>query len=137
MLLGLAALGCGPDDGPPHFSCVEDLDLGCSPLHDPPTFEAVFADTLSPTCASGSGTCHTSDGAKAGLVFEDADEAYDLLLGVDGGEARVLPGDPACSLIVERLFDMRPDLRMPPGPAPLPAAEQCTIVRWIAEGAAR
>jgi len=135
MLLVILAAACGPDDGT--LSCVDDLALDCQPLHDPPTFDAIFDDTLHPTCASGAGTCHTDDGAKAGLVFEDRDTAYGLLLGTVDGRARVIPDDPACSLIVEKLSTSNKRLRMPPGPTPLSDPELCTIVLWIANGAER
>jgi hypothetical protein len=71
-----------------------------------------------------------------GLVFENIDMSYALLLGQNGGKARVIPGDPACSLVVEKLESTDPTFRMPPG-TPLLPGEQCTIVQWIAQGAKR
>ena len=141
LSLGLLALspflgGCS-GGGSSGFDCVQDLDLSCSPQSDPPTFQAVFDDTLHPTCASGKGTCHTADVQMGGLVFEDIDQSYDLLLGNVDGRARVMPGDPSCSLIVERLEADTPTKRMPPASEPLPAAERCTIEQWIAQGAQR
>jgi hypothetical protein len=133
----ILAAGCGSDDTGSTPSCVEDLDLACQPLVSPPTFQAVYDTTLQPTCASGRGTCHSADGAMGGLVFEDPDTAYDLLVGSTGGRARVLPGDPACSLVIERLESDDRAFRMPPGNDPLPAPEICTIVQWISEGANR
>jgi hypothetical protein len=83
------------------------------------------------------GTCHTSDAAMGGLVFENADTAYGLLLGTSGGRARVIPGDPACSLLLERLTSTDPNFHMPPGPNSISAGDRCTIVEWIDAGAAR
>lgn len=141
LALGLLVLSpllgaCSSDDSS-GFDCVQDLDLSCAPQHDPPTFQAIFDNTLHPTCASGRGTCHTADAQMGGLVFEDIDQSYDLLLGNVDGRARVMPGDPSCSLIVERLEADTPATRMPPASQPLPAAERCTIEQWIAQGAQR
>ncbi|WP_394830796.1 hypothetical protein LVJ94_30235 [Pendulispora rubella] len=138
--LGLAVVvvACsGGSDSPAGPSCVQGLKLDCTPLYNPPDYPTLFEKTFKKTCASGVGTCHTSDAAKGGLVFEDADTAYAHLLGTDGGKKRVIPGDPACSLLVEKLEASEPSVRMPPGSAPLPAAERCAIERWIANGAAR
>jgi hypothetical protein len=100
-------------------------------------YATIFDKILHPTCAAGTGTCHTADASKGGLVFEDADQAYALLLGTAGGRPRVTPRDPACSLLVIRLESPEATFRMPPGPDPLLESERCDIVQWIAEGAAR
>ncbi len=125
------ALGCGPSA--PVFECVKGLDLACAPLYDP-TFDQVFNRTLHPTCAQPGSNCHASEGAKGGLVFEDASASFALLMGDTDGRARVIAGDAACSLIVERLASA--DLGMPPG-GPLSDAERCAIVQWIEAGAKR
>jgi cytochrome c len=134
VLGALALVGCSGshNDGP---SCVANLNTSCSPLYAPPTYAMIFEHTLRPTCAQGIGTCHTSDAAKGGLVFEDAGAAYALLLGTQGGKKRVLPGDPSCSLIVEKLESTDPKFQMPPG-NPLLPSERCDFVQWIAQGAA-
>ena len=134
-LVLVALAGCGDDA--PSYSCVANLATDCQPLVDPPTFQAIYDGTLHATCASGTTTCHSSDGAKGGLVFEDPDQSYALLLGMVDGRKRVVPNDPACSLLVERLDATTPTTRMPPGSVPLSAAEQCTIVKWILQGAPR
>jgi hypothetical protein len=135
----LAGAACSSPSAaaPTTQSCVEGLRTDCSPLYDPPTFSTIFAKILQPTCAQGQGTCHTSDAAMGGLVFEDADNAYALLLGEVDGRARVKPGDPGCSLLVERLEANSSTVRMPPGPTPLSEAARCDIVQWISEGAAQ
>lgn len=117
--------------------CVSGLRTDCSPLYDPAVFPTIFEKILHPTCAQGMGTCHTSDAAMGNLVMEDADDTYARLLGQYDGRARVLPGDPSCSILVERLEADSADVRMPPGPTPLDAAARCDIVQWIANGAAR
>ncbi len=117
--------------------CVAGLTADCAATYDPPTYQTIFDKILSPSCASGVGTCHTADAAKAGLVFANADDAYALLLGTSGSHARVNPGDAGCSLIMKRLSSTDPNYRMPPGPKPLSEGDRCTIVKWIAAGAKR
>ena len=137
---GLGHTGCGnspapvPDAGP---ACVSGLSTNCMPLYDPPAYATIFAQIFQPTCAQGIGTCHTNDAAKGGLIFQNVDFAYSLLLGTTGGRARVIPGDPSCSLLMIRLESSDPTFRMPPGPTPLLESERCDIVQWIAQGASR
>src|SRR5512132_1248561 len=102
-LLAGALLACGCSDGAPAQACVETLDLACAPLYSP-TFDQVYTRTLQPTCALAGASCHSSEGAMGGLVFADPDAAYDALLGKSGAAARVVAGDAACSVIVERLY---------------------------------
>ena len=138
LAAGLGHTGCGNGSGPaPGPACVSGLSVDCQPLYDPPTYATIFSRILQPTCAQGIGTCHTSDAAKAGLVFQDVDLSYSLLTGAVGGRARVIPGDPSCSLLVIRLESSDPTFRMPPGPTPLLESERCDIVQWIARGASR
>lgn len=136
-LLLFAATACSSPSKPTTNACVEGLRTDCSPLYDPPSYATIFEKILHPTCAQGMGTCHTADAAMGGLVFEDEDDAYARLLGDADGRARVSPGDPACSLLVERLEAKSSEVRMPPGPTPLSEAARCDIVQWISEGAAR
>jgi hypothetical protein len=72
-----------------------------------------------------------------GLIFADADAAYELLLAPPDAAPRVLPGDPSCSLLMIRLESTDPSYRMPPGPTPLSDPALCDIVQWIAQGALR
>ena len=124
-VLGAATVGsgCGDDE------CVEDLSTDCAPLYSP-TYDEVFTRTLAPTCAQPGAACHSSQGRKGGLVFEDADEAYTLLVG-----QAVVPSDAACSPLVVRL-EASDSTVMPPG-SPLDPAERCSIIQWIANGAER
>jgi hypothetical protein len=113
------------------------LTTSCQSEYDPPTFQTIFDKTLKPTCAAGNGTCHDPLGAMKGLILDDADTAYSLLLSPPDTSPRVLPGNPACSLLVIRLSSSDPNFRMPPGPTPLLPGEICAVVQWIAQGAAR
>ena len=137
LFLVLVLTACSSDDSTQAPACVQNLSTQCAALYDPQTYQTIYDKILHPTCATGNGTCHTSDGAKGGLVFENVDTAYALLLGTSGGKVRVVPGNPACSLIVEKLESGDPTYRMPPGSEPLLAGERCTIEKWIAQGAKR
>ncbi len=115
--------------------CVAGLSTACSPLYSP-TFDQIFSRTLSPTCAQPGGVCHASAGVQGGLLFIDPDQTYALLLGETDGNARVIPGNPACSILVERIESTDPATVMPPK-APLSDAERCAILQWIQGGAKR
>lgn len=125
--------GCGDGGG---RACVT-IDPSCTPLYAP-TFDNIYENTLHKTCAQ-TAVCHSREGAMGGLVYEDPDEAYRLLLGQMApkvGDAKVLPGDAACSELVERIESANVSFQMPPG-KPLLAAERCAIEQWIAAGAKR
>ena len=107
----------------------------CTPLYEP-TYENVFNQTIQPKCAFAGGVCHAAEGAQGGLVLDDPDVAYDMLVQSNSTSARVLAGDPECSLLVERLVTGDPIALMPPGNA-LEEPEVCAIVTWIRNGAER
>jgi hypothetical protein len=113
--------------------CIE-VATDCQPLYEP-VYDEVFARTLVPKCGVSGTACHSAEGARAGLILVDPDQAYDLLLGASG-RARVNPGDPGCSLLVRRLASRDASFVMPPG-SPLAEAEICAVVQWIANGAER
>ena len=118
----LLLLGCGSSP------CV-DLPVSCDPLYEP-TFDNVYTNTLQPTCGFEGTACHSADGAQGGLVFAELEASYDNVLD------RIEPGDPACSLLIQRID--APDVAdaMPPGD-PLSEAERCAIRMWIDAGAER
>lgn len=128
-------LSCEEEKQETELGCIADAAAPCSPQYAPADYSTVFEKILKPSCATGIASCHNASGAKGGLVFEDPDEAYALLL--DERRARVVPGDPSCSLLTRRLGATDPRLRMPPGPTPLTAGEICTITQWIGAGAQR
>lgn len=123
------AAGCGEVD-----PCIE-ASVECTPLYEP-TFDEIFTRTLAPSCGVEGSSCHSADGARAGLIFEDPDQAYDLLLGQSGSEPRVIPGDADCSVLSVRVSSSNLGRQMPPG-EPLSSGEQCAIIQWIANGAQR
>ena len=128
LLWSMVSVGCSEteDDN----GCVENLDLECSPLYEP-IFSEIHQQTLVPSCALAGGSCHSSQGAKGGLVLEEEQGAYEAL--VDNAD-RVKPGDPACSGLVVRLESSSNSFVMPPG-SPLSEAERCVLRQWIAAGA--
>src|SRR5262245_49672111 len=91
LLAGGVAVAIGCSGGEPSLPCVANLDLGCAPLYAP-TYDQIFTRTLHPTCAQAGGSCHAAAGAQGGLVFEDENAAYALLLGETEKRARVVPG---------------------------------------------
>lgn len=132
-LLPAAYAGCGPSSP----ACVTDLSTSCAPLYAP-TFDNIFSRTLQPTCAQSGGVCHDATAAQGGLFFADADSAYQLLTESKNadGITRVMPGDPGCSLVMEKLESSDPGFQMPPG-SQLSEAERCVFVQWIHDGAKR
>jgi len=116
-------------------ACVPGLTPSCAATYAPPAFPTIFANILQPNCATGMGTCHTSDYGAGGLVFADQTTSYQLLLGTNTGVAYVIPGNPGCSTLMERLESTDPSYHMPRGPNFLSDGDLCTIVQWIAGGA--
>lgn len=121
----LAAAAACHDDGSADEHPSECLTIdyeGCTLLY-PPTWEQVWQQTISTTCTGGS-ACHSG-----GLSFGDPDIAHAGLL------KELVPGDPNCSHLMQRLESDDPDFRMPPGNTPLAAGARCSIATWIANGA--
>lgn len=127
--------GCGGevvetgDESGDAGACVATAPPSCEPLYEP-TFDALYTRRLATGCATSS-VCHAADGRLA-FAFGDADEAWAALL----SEERVVPGRPACGLLIDRLTASDPARRMPPGVA-LSPAELCVVETWIAGGAKR
>jgi hypothetical protein len=119
-------------------ACLKSLALDCQPSIEP-TYDSIYRDVLLTTCGSPTSgkSCHGPDGNQGGLVLSDHDRAYDLLLGHVKGSARVLPKDPKCSILVERLESKDKNFRMPRGMNALPAGQRCAVEQWIANGAAK
>ncbi len=100
---------------------------GCDDAGDrPATWSYIHAAIIVPSCVTAS--CHSSLTVRAGIVLEDRQDAYDLLL----AEQLIAPGDLNSGL----LFLLRGDERtlMPPD-APLPAVDVDLVEEWIVLGA--
>ena len=118
---------------PPHrrrwvLLCLGALVAACTgdPADRPATWPYLHAAIIAPNCATSS--CHGARARTAGVVLDDADEAYGALLDRDF----VVPGDPSSTLMSLLEGDER--RRMPPD-APLPAADIALIRAWIEAGA--
>jgi hypothetical protein len=138
LTLALALIGCTPDtaDGEDDSGipeCVEyELD-GCMALY-PATYDQIWTQTLSDSCAEVGSACHAQDGsggAVNGLVFVEPQASWDHMI----SEALVMPGDPLCSPLFVRLATDDVAIRMPPGSSGLNPGAVCSIGTWIASGA--
>ena len=135
LICALVMAHCAADGDTPE-PCVTNIpESTCTPLYEP-TFDQVYTQTIQPKCAFAGSACHAAEGAQGGLVLDDPDTAYAMLVQPKSSSARVLTGDPECSLLVERLVTGDPIALMPPGNA-LEEPEVCAIVTWIRNGAER
>jgi len=101
----------------------------------PPPDEIDYDRSIRPILADRCYRCHGPDAAarKAKLRLDRREDA--LAPRTDG--AAIVPGDPASSLMIERLHLDDPEDRMPPPESKLEvsAAEIELLERWIAQGA--
>ena len=131
LWLVLALAGC-PATPPP--ACIT-VDTACAPGYVP-TFDNVFTNTLSPTCAQ-TASCHSATGRAGGMSLADEAGAYAALLSnssIDPKRKRVMPGDPACSLLIVRTDSPGEDYQMPKG-TPLDEPTRCALIQWVQNGA--
>ncbi len=124
----LALVAC--DDGAEATCEPTTESVECQPLYAV-DFDEVQARTLGPSCSINGRSCHASEGARAGLVYTDVDTSYASLV----SSGMVVPGQPECSVLMQRL-DASGSRVMPPG-RPLSEEERCVIRLWIAQGAQR
>lgn len=120
-LLGVTLLsGCQGD-------CVK-LPESCTPQYNPSSFEAVYANTISGSCALSG--CHAGAVGQGGLALGSTeDDAYKAL------SVFIVPGDAACSELIDHLEPAGLG-DMPPG-ATLAEEERCAVRQWIDAGAPR
>ena len=133
-LVVLAALaGCPSETTPP--ACIT-VDTTCAPGYVP-TFSNVYKNTIVPKCSMTS-ACHDTSGHQGGLSLGDGeDAAYTALLAsstIDPSRKRVVPGDPACSLLIVRTASPGTSYQMPKGD-PLSEVESCALLQWVEAGA--
>ncbi|MBT7131014.1 MAG: DUF1553 domain-containing protein [Planctomycetes bacterium] len=125
-----------PPQRPPRWPlAVILLLLGGSVAHPVAAADIDFNDTIRPILSDRCFPCHGPDAAarKARLRLDRREDA--LAPRPDG--AAIVPGDPAASLILERLHLDDPQDRMPPPSSKLEISSEeiASIERWIAEGA--
>jgi len=141
LLWGAMVLSTACTNDPPAATeaCLAMLPPTCAPEVNP-KYADIYANILATRCggtSAGTG-CHGAQGRRGNLGFNDIDEAYEELLGHGtGGQARVLPGDPECSVLMERLETDDTAKRMPYMAAQLSAGARCAIQQWIEAGAPR
>ena len=134
----MAADGSNADGPIDYTSC--DLSELPSITHqggEATTFSSVYQTILMPSCA---GPCHHPNNDKnTTFVMTDLDQAYDILLGIQGSgpSSSELPyvaeGDPEASLLYLKIIGGA-GARMPPG-AELPVEPVKAIETWILQGA--
>jgi len=91
-----------------------------------------FVREIRPLLARHCYDCHGPEEAKGGLRL---DQAVAARRGGESGLPAVVPGHPERSELLARLRATDPEDVMPRRSAPLPAADQELLRRWIAEGA--
>jgi len=132
-----AVLLFGACTNDPPEACLSTLPATCSPELNP-TYAEIFPKILQPRCGSSGPGCHGEQGRQGNLGLYEINEAYDALLGHGpDGRARVLPGDPECSILMQRLETSDTVKRMPLGGTQLSAGARCAIQQWIEAGAPR
>ena len=138
LVVAVASAACGGDDaGSAAPGCVE-VDPQCTPAFDP-TWDNVYEFVIGQSCGGSEGVaCHGGEGKQGGLVLYPQTQAFQELLGGSLGHgARVLPGNAACSVLVERLATTDRSRWMPYGAGMrLSERERCAVERWIDQGAA-
>jgi hypothetical protein len=101
------------------------------------TFESIQASVFTPICVE----CHAGASAPLGLRLDETN-SYGLLVGISSveqpGVARVAPGNPSASYLVQKLEGTAAfGSRMPLGREPLAQSDIDVIRQWILEGALR
>ncbi|HKU39675.1 MAG TPA: c-type cytochrome domain-containing protein [Polyangiales bacterium] len=117
------------------MSCVENLPTTCTPAFTP-AWAGVYQNVIMPSCGAAGTSCHGAEGKQGNLELSSSSGAYAALLGKDGTRARVIPNDPSCSILMERVMSTDDTKRMPQGLPALSAAKICAIQQWIEQGAA-
>lgn len=128
--LALCALAAVPACGD---ECVDVQTADCTPQYEP-TFDNIYNNTLSLQCGLPGNACHSTEGHQGGLVLDDPESAYNLL--VESSDPRVIKSDASCSEITRRIDPNGPGPRMPPG-GMLDPGVVCAIEQWIEAGAPR
>lgn len=104
-----------------------------------PTLASIQQEIFTPICSG----CHTGPmgaGLPAGMDLTSAAASFDNLVSIDSvqqpGLARVAPGDPDASYLVQKLEGTAAvGARMPQGGPFLDAATMAVVRQWISEGA--
>lgn len=133
VLIGYIFVCAGACGGDPKETCTT-LPADCKPGIDP-TYTQIYSQIFTKSCAGNA--CHGAMGTQGGLGLFNADTAYDQLLGKTDGRMRVEPGNPACSILMERLNSDDESFRMPYRGTKLEPGLLCAVQKWIESGAAK
>jgi hypothetical protein len=134
LLFAITAAACAGSEN--ENQCLAEPVADCTPDINT-DFATIHRSLLSLRCGTSGNACHGEAGRKGDLVLSDADKAYSALLGKDGTHARVEPGDPGCSLLLQRLESDDASKRMPYGEGKLAEGLRCAVRKWIEDGAVR
>ncbi|HUQ07896.1 MAG TPA: hypothetical protein VM261_35620 [Kofleriaceae bacterium] len=139
VLGALAACGSDLDVDGDHVDAAVDPDpLAVEDTPDPGSFDDLHRTIIAPRCSGQPGLCHngqfepnlsTPGNAYAYLVGRPALEKPTLL--------RVNPGNPATSVLVDKLRNRGVATRMPLGADPLEESQIAAVEAWISGGALR
>ena len=134
-LLSLSSFGpLGVAAGPADAAAPDAAEQAAA---EDPAERVDFNRDVRPILSNRCNVCHGNDeGTRSTpLRFDSAEAAF---IELDGGGHAIVPGDPAASVLLERVTADADDWsRMPPAEAgdPLTPAEVDTLRRWIEQGA--
>jgi hypothetical protein len=137
----LAATGCGQAieaGGRPTVEKADDDPLNVTADVPAGSLDALHRDVITRSCAGQAGLCHNGQFEPNLSTPALAYENLVLRPGLEHKkQLRVAPGDPAASLIIDKLRNRDVISRMPLGADPLPEEEIAAIEKWIVDGALR
>ena len=107
--------------------------LGQNAQRDDPSAVVFFEKKVRPILVGHCYACHSAETKPAGGLR--VDDRRGLLEGGNTGPA-VVPGDPAASLVLQRVSHKNPKRRMPQEGEPLTAEEVADLTKWVQDGAA-
>src|SRR5580704_9264330 len=113
----------------PAFMVLMDVPMaiGEGPRERAADFE-FFETTVRPILVDHCYTCHSADTKPAGGLR--VDDRNGLLVGGNSGAA-VVPGDPATSVLLQRVNHKNPNRRMPKEGKPLTDEQIAALTRWV------
>jgi mono/diheme cytochrome c family protein len=114
-------------------AAAQSSDTGSS-ADSAPTPEQVefFEKRIRPVLGQNCYSCHSAGKGNSGHLHLDDRNA--ILTGGKSGPA-IVPGNPAASLLIQRITTNDPDHRMPKDDDPLPASVIADFRAWITDGA--
>src|SRR5438128_12118227 len=131
-VLGLSLLSTGSAPNTLVMGGTQNARLSPSSVASPKTVE--FNRDIRPILSDKCFTCHGPDQTQRRTAFHfDVEESAKQDIG--GGHFAIVPGDPANSVLIQRITSPDEALRMPRGGPPLSEREVALLTDWIREGA--